>query len=308
MPTDIVLADGEYESPAPFENFNGHRIYAQHLLGAKVRAGIAMASNDGHPNALVRGIAFDVVDPARTFQGAILFIWGPRQYGVRILDSTFVGHGVIRSAILARQPDGLVVQRVGVRQFADWGIVADTNVTDTVLEKPLLIEDVNVRDVSRAIPRSAEGTAEACIGVGNSGTLRRARVRNCAWMGITTFNASHGGLLEDLDIDGTPTGVYIEHYTTATTFQRMRIGPNVETGITCEGTDPSSSEWGGIPSSIDNLIQDATIDSSKYGVLMGWATTRTTVRRVTFRSQTLAAIRDDKGADNSYYDNEYSGR
>jgi hypothetical protein len=41
---------------------------------------------------------------------------------------------------------------------------------------------------------------------------------------------------------------------------------------------------------------------------MGWATTRTTVRRVTFRSQTLAAIRDDKGADNSYYDNEYSGR
>lgn len=305
-PTDIVLADGRYENPTPFENFNGHRIYAQHLLRASLHAGIVMASNEGNPNALVQGVAFDVADTAKTFQGAILFIWGPRQHGVRILDSIFAGHGVARSAILARQPDGLVVQRVVVRDFTDWGIVADTNLKDTVVNKPLLIEDVDVSGVSRPIPRSATGKAEACIGIGNSGTLRRAQVRDCAWMGITTFNASHGAALEDLDIDGTPTGLYVEHYTSATTFQRMRIGPNVQTGITCEGTDPSGTEWGGIPSSIDNLIQDSTIDSSTVGILMGWATTRTSVRRVTFRHQGTSAIRDDNGVGNSYYDNNYN--
>jgi hypothetical protein len=306
LPTDIVLADGVYDNPAPFQNFNGHRIHAQHLLRATLHAGVVMASNDGNPNALVQGIAFDVADTAKTFQGAILFIWGPRQHGVRILDSTFAGHGVARSAILARQPDGLVVQRVVVRDFTDWGIVADTNVKDTVLNKPLLIEDVDVNGVSRAIPKSATGTAEACIGIGNAGTLRRAQVRNCAWMGITTFNASHGALLEDLDIDGTPTGLYVEHYTSGTTFQRMRIGPNVQTGITCEGTDPSGTEWAGIPSSIDNLVQDSTIESSDVGVLLGWATTRTSVRRVTFLHQATSAIRDNQGVGNAYYDNNYS--
>ncbi len=303
---DIILADGDYDGTVPFENFNGHRLHAQHLLGARLHAGILIGSNSGNPNAVIEGIAFDVSDRAKTFQGAILFISGPRQHGVRISDSTFSGHGLAGSAILARQPDGLVVQRVVIRDFTDWGIVADTNQRDTVLSKPLLIEDVDVSGVSRAVPRSANGTAEACIGIGNTGTVRRARVRGCAWMGITTFNASHGALLEDLDIDGSPFGVFVEHYTSASTFQRMRIGPNVETGIISEGTDPSGKEWGGIPSSIDNIIQDSTIESSTVGLLMGWATTRTTVRGVTFRNQSTSAIREDSGVDNSFYDNDYS--
>jgi hypothetical protein len=304
--SDIVLADGEYDNAQPFDNSNGHRVYARHLLGATLHAGITMASNAGKPNALVQGIAFDVQDRAKTFQGAILFVWGPQQHGVQISDSTFAGHGVIGSAIFARQPDGLVVQRVIVRDFTDWGVVAATNVRDTVLAKPLLIEDVDVSGVSRPVPKSARGTAEACIGIGNTGTLRRALVRDCAWMGVTTFNASHGAMLEDLDIDDTPTGLYIEHYTSTTTFQRMRIGPSVQSGITCEGTDPSGAEWAGIPSSIDNVIQDSIIDSADVGVLMGWATTRTSVRRVTFRHQSVSAIRDDKGVGNLYYDNNYS--
>jgi hypothetical protein len=126
-------------------------------------------------------------------------------------------------------------------------------------------------------------------------------------MGITTFNASHGSVMEDLDINGTTTGLFIEHYTSKSVFQRMRIGPNVENGVLAEGTDPAGPEWDGIPSSVDNVIQDSVIDSTQVGVLMGWSTTRTTVRRVVFRNQYVAAITDYKGVANSYSANDYSG-
>jgi hypothetical protein len=305
--TDIALADGVYDNAAPFANSNGHRIYAEHLLGATLRAGITMSSNDGQPNAVIRGIAFDVTDLSKTFQGAIVFTWGPQQYGAQILDSTFQGHKVIGSAIAARQPDGVVVRRVVIRDFTDWGVLAATNVKSTVLIRPLLIEDADVAGISRAVPKSGEGRSEACVGVGNTGTVRRVKVRNCAWMGITTFNASHGSLVEDIDIDGTMVGLYIEHYTSRSTFQRMRIGPRVEEGVDTEGTDPNGAEWGGISSSIDNVIQDSVIDSTKVGVLLGWMTTRTTVRRVTFRNQYVAAITDYKGVNNAYSANDYTG-
>jgi hypothetical protein len=304
---DIVLADGVYDNGAPFANPNGHRLYAEHLLGATLKAGLTMSTNYGLPNGIVRGIAFDVADPNKTFEGNIIFIWGPQQYGVQVLDSTFRGHGAIGSAIWARQMEGLVIRRVVVRDFTDWGVLADNNNKTTVLRTPPKLEDLDVANVSRAVPKSAAGTAEACIGLGNTGTLRRVKVRNCAWMGVTTFDASRGSLLEDLDIDGTATGVYIEHFTSNSVFQRMHIGPNVEDGVTCEGTDPAGAEWGGTSASIDNVIQDSVIDSTHVGVLMGWTTTRTNVRRVTFRNQYVAAITDYKGVDNSYSANDYSG-
>jgi hypothetical protein len=302
-PTDIILADGVYDNPGPFANPNGHRLYAARLLGATLTAGINLASTYGRPSALVRGIAFDVTDPAKTFMGAVIFSWGTSQ-GTHVLDSTLNGNSVIGAGILAFQPDGLVVQRVQVRDFTDWGIVADNNAQGSVLDVPLLLEDIDVSGVHRAEPKSADGRAEACIGVGNTATVRRVRVRNCAWMGVETMNANHGSLFEDVDIDATPTGLYIEHFTSGTTFQRMRIGPKVENGVICEGTDPDGTLWGGVSASIDNVIQDSTIDSHQVGVLMGWATTRTTTRRVTFHNQYVAAITDFRGIDNSYYDNE----
>lgn len=306
-PRDIVLANGVYDNSGPFVNTNGHRLYAATLLGVTFRAGINMASNGGQPGGLVRGIAFDVADPAKTNQGGVIFTWGPQQRGIRILDATFYGHKVVYAAIMARQPEGLVVQRVRVRDFTDWGVLVDNNIQGTVVSAKPLLEDIDVTGVTRAVPQSGEGRSEACIGIGNTAVLRRARVRDCAWMGISPFNASHGSLFEHLDIDRTETGVYIEHFTSRSVFQHIRIGPNVEKGFTCEGTDPNGSAWGGVSSSIDNVIQDALIDSSRVGVLMGWHTTRTTVRRVTFRNQYVAAITDYKGVNNAYYDNDYSG-
>jgi len=305
-PTDIVLADGMYDNPTAFANPNGHRLYAAHLLSVTLTAGVNVASNWAQPGSMVRGIAFDVADPAKTVRGSIIFSAGTSQ-NTQVLDSTFNGHSVLAAAVWAYQADGLVVKRVQIQNFTDWGVLGDSNDPTTVLTVPMVFEDITVANVSRAVPRSAGGTAESCLGVGDTATVRRVRARNCAWMGVTSMNASGGSLFEDLDIDGAMHGLYIEHLTWNTTFQRMRIGPSVTFGVVCEGTDPNAADWGGRSASVDNVIQDSTIDSAEVGVLMGWTTTRTTARRILFRDQYVAAVTDYKGVDNSYYDNDYSG-
>jgi hypothetical protein len=314
---DIVLADGVYDNAVPFVNMSGHRLYAARLLGATLTAGINLAG--GQPNGLVRGIAFDVANPAKTASSRIIFTWGTSK-GTRVLDSTFNGHAVVASAIYAAQPDGLVVQRVQIRDFTDWGVLGTLNNAQSMLAVPMLLEDVDAINVTRAVPRSGQGMAEACVAVGNTATVRRVRARNCAWMGVLAFDSSRGSLFEDIDVDGGPAagspasagaagsvGVYIEHFTTNSVFQRMRIGPSLSYGIVCEGTDPAGAAWGGVSSSIDNVIQDSVFETGQVGVLMGWSTTRTTVRRSTFRSQYVSAITDYLGINNSYYGNDYSG-
>lgn len=302
-PRDIVLAAGVYDSVTPFVNVNGHRIYSATLGAAALRAGLVMGGNFGPGKGLVQGVGFDVSDPSRTLLNSVIHVWGSGA-GSRILDSTFNGHKVIGVAILARQPEGVVVQRVRVRDFTDAGVLVDANDPARKVVTPALLEDLDVAGISRAVPRSSNGTAEACVWLGNTGILRRALLRSCAWMGLWTGTANAGSLHEHLDIDGTQVGVYAEHFTTASTFQRMHIGPNVEIGVNCEWADPG---WGGKPACTDNVVQDSTIASSRVGVHLDEGTTRTTVRRVKFLNQTWAAVRDYKGIDNQYYDNDYSG-
>jgi hypothetical protein len=98
-------------------------------------------------------------------------------------------------------------------------------------------------------------------------------------------------------------GIYLEHFTTGSTFQRMRIGPAVLHGLVCEWADPS---WGSRPGCTDDIIQDSTVMSSDVGVLLDDGTTRTTVRRVKFIGQARAAIYDPRGIGNAYYENDYS--
>jgi hypothetical protein len=303
-PRDIVLASGVYDSGGPFNNVNGHRLYSATLGGAVLRAGIVLGGNAGPGNALVQGITFDVSDASRTSFNASVLVWGNSGRGARILDSTFYGHGVVGNAILVRQPEGLVVQRVKARDFSNDGILVDANVAGLVMTTRPLLEDLDIANVSYPIPHSSNGTAEACLWIGNTSTVRRVVVRNCAWMGIWTGDADAGSLHEDIDIDGTPVGVYLEHFTTGTTLQRMHIGSNVGLGVICEWADPG---WGSRPACVDTVIQDSTIASTNDGVYLDYGTTRTTIRRVTFIGQRRSGITDYVGINNAYYDNDYSG-
>jgi len=308
-PLDIVLAPGVYDNGGPFVNANGHRLYSATLGGAVFRAALVIGGNGGPGGGLVQGVSFDVSDPAKSFGGGQVNTWGPGGVGARILDSTFNGHRTIEAGIVMRQPEGAVVQRVVVRDFLSYGVLLDANVRGMVVAQRPLLEDLDVANVSRAVPGSANGTAEVCVWLGNTSTLRRALIRNCYSTGLWTGTADRGSLHEDLDIDyigdlGTSTGaaVGMEHYTTATTFQRMNIGSHVFVGVL--------AEWNygvGDASSVDNIIQDSTIRSARAGIYFDEGTTRTTVRRVKFIGQSWAAIGDFKGINNVYYDNDYTG-
>jgi hypothetical protein len=301
-PTDIVLADGVYDGSEPFLNPNGHRLYAASLGGAVLRAGLSVGGNAGPPGGAVRGIVLDVRDPQKTVEGAEIAVWGTAT-DAKVLDVTLRGNRVIRTGLVVRQPEGFRGARLVARGFTDYGVVVDANdPTLDQLARPFRLTDVDVAGVARPVPRSSDGTAEACVWVGNPGEVRRVRVRRCAWTGLWTGTAATDVLFDRIDVDQTPTGVYVEHFTRRSTFQRLRIGREVRIGLVTEWAAP---EWSGRPASVDNVIQDSRFESSLAGVFLDDGTTRTTVRRSTFVNQRWAAIGDYRGIENAYYGNDY---
>ena len=102
----------------------------------------------------------------------------------------------------------------------------------------------------------------------------------------------------------TRTGVYLEHFTHRSRFERIRVGRHVRVGLTAEWADPG---WGGLPASVDNVVQSSRFESSLAGVYLDEGTTRTIIRGSTFVGQQWAAIGDYEGVDNAYYGNDYGG-
>ena len=301
-PRTIVLHEGVYEADDPFLNPNGHAIYAGRLGKAILTAGLSLGANDGKSGGLVRGVVFDVRDPEKTASGAVLNVWGDAE-GTQVLDVRIRGNRAIRSGLVVRQPEGFHAARLVLRDFTDYGVVIDANDTGrTRLDRPFRLSDVDVAGVARAVPRSSQGRGEACVWIGNPGSVARVRVRRCAWSGLWTGTATTGALFDAIDIDESRTGVYMEHFTRQSTFQRLRIGRRVRTGINAEWADPDS---GGAPASVDNVVQDSRIESWLAGVYLDEGTTRTVIRRSTFVGQRWAAIGDYKGVGNAYYANDY---
>jgi hypothetical protein len=301
--TSIVLAPGSYPSREPFLNPNGHRLFGARRGRAVLRAGLSLGGNTGQPGAVVRGLVIDIDDPHRTVEGAAIAVWGAGR-DARILDTTLRGNGVTPAGISARRPDGLVIRRVVVRRFTDYGIVIDANDLERgVLADPFAVADADIARIGRPEPGSSDGRAEACLWIGNTGTVRRVRARSCAWTGLWTGTATRQALVDGLDVDDTPTGVYMEHFTRDSTFRRLRIGPRVRIGLTAEWADP---DWQGRPASADNVIDLSRFESSLAGVYLDEGTTRTTVRRSSFGDQSWAAIGDYRGDGNAYHSNDYS--
>jgi hypothetical protein len=300
-PQNIVLANGIYDNTVPFYDANGHHLYAATLGGAVLRAGLTLGGNYGSGNGSVRGVSFDVSDPAKTLSSSVIHIWGPGGIGSQVQDVTIAGHNVIATGIEALPLDRIVVQRVVVRNVTDYGVIV---LGGTALTTPTLLEDLNVAGVMRAVPGSSNGTAEVCLWLANTVTVHRALVRSCGIAGVWTGNTITGAVLENLDIDGTPVGVYMEHYTSGTTIQYLNVGSGVVTGVNCEWADPLT---GGLPACVNNVIEDGTIASSKVGVYLDQGTTGVTVRRFKFLNQSWAAIGDYKGVNNTYSSNDYSG-
>ena len=250
----------------------------------------------------MRGLVIDVRDPRQTVDGAGIAVWGTGS-GSRILDTTLRGHGELSAGIAARRPEGLVIERVVVRRFQDFGVLVDANDRNRPAQRePFQISDLDVAGVARPDPGSSRGRAEACVWIGDTGSLRRVRARSCAGSGLWTGSATRRSSFEAIDVDDAGTGVYLEHFTTDSTFRGLRIGPRVPVGLNAEWADP---DWGRRPASVGNVIEDSRFESSLVGVYLDEGTTRTTVRRSSFANQTWAAIGEYRGNANAIYGNRY---
>jgi hypothetical protein len=302
-PTDIVLADGSYDNPSPFVDANGHRVYAQHLGGARLSAGFVIDGRAG--GALLRGLSFDVADRGKTFNGAIVNVHGSGADN-RLLDLTLDGHGLLSAGLFVRQAEGLLVQRIAVRNVRDWGVLVDPNDASLHPADPPTIEDIDSANVSRPVPRSSNGTSEACVWLGVTATVRRIKTRNCAWEGLWVGSGTRDSVFEDLDIDNSGIGIYVEHFASGSTFRRARVGPNVDRGATCEWDDPA---WGRRAACTDNVFEDSTFDTRLVGVYLDEGTVHTTVRRSVFLNQRCGAIGDYRGLGNLWdtAGNDYRG-
>jgi hypothetical protein len=302
---DIVVADGIYDNSGPFVDAGGHRVFAEHLGGAVFRAGFVMGGNWGPGHGVLQGLAFDVRDPAKVLSGSIVHVWGTGA-GTQILDTTFEGNNVISSGILARQVEGLVVRRVVARQFVDWGVIVEPNDASFTPVTPPLLEDVDASDVTWATPRASNGRAEACLWLGVKAVVRRVKTRNCAWEGIWVGTGTRDSLFEDLDVNDSGIGVYVEHFATQTTFRRLHAGPNVDRGLTCEWADPA---WGSKPACSNDIVEQSYFDTRVIGVYLDQGTIGTTVRSSTFVHQSCGAIGNYLGVGNLWdtTGNDYSG-
>jgi hypothetical protein len=299
----IVLAPGVYDNPRPFVDANGDRIYSARLGRAVFTAGIVLGASHGPPGALIRGLTFDVGDPSKLSQGAEVLVWGSAT-GASVLDTRLRGHRVVDAGLVVRQPNGFVAQRIVARRFLSYGIAVDPNDYGFTTRSPYVLRDLTISQVSRQVPGSSDGTAEACLWLGSPGTVQRVSVRRCAISGIWTGTAMKRSRVEDATIQDARVGIYIEHFTTSSIFERLRIGPGVTRGVNAEWDNPAV---GGKPASTDNVIEGARIQTTHVGVYLDQGTTRTTVRRCVFVGQNWAAIGDYKGVDNSYYDNNFKG-
>ncbi|MGC9973942.1 MAG: hypothetical protein ABSC36_00950 [Gaiellaceae bacterium] len=318
---NIVLADGVYDNSAPFGNANGHHLYAQHLGGAVLKAGLVMGSNYGAPGGSVQGVVFDVSDPAKISGSGIVQVWGAGGAQSKVLDCVFRGNKVIPQGLLVYNPAGLVAQRLEFYDFENEGLRASDNQAvsyGSATPKIDSISDIYVNGVTNSPPGASSGTAEAGLWIGAPvvNGVHRIKVRNVSWSGIETVNNSWDTTFTDLDIDmsgpneWSGVGIYLEHFNYHNTFQNFLIrGAN--TGINAEWADPSG---GGVAASHFTAIKDGTIDATganqagTVGVYLDQGTDSTTVTGVKFLNQSWAAIGAYKNVGaNSFAGNDYSG-
>jgi hypothetical protein len=297
----IVLAPGVYDNPRPFADRDGDRLYADRPGRAVLKAGVVLGANAGPPGASIRGLTFNVRDPAKTLHGAIVHVWGSASHA-SVLDTRFYGHGRVETALLVRQPLGFVARRIIAEGFRSYGVLVDPNDLHYRTRAPFALSDLTISRVRRPLRGSSNGRAEACLWLGSPGTAKRVNVRRCGITGIWTGTASHGSRVVDATINRTPVGIYIEHYTTGTTFNRLRVGPDVNRGVNAEWSNLAA---GRKPASSDNVIDNAYLRTRHVGVYLDEGTTRTVIRRSVFVGQGWAGIGDYLGQGNTYYVNDF---
>ena len=333
-PEDIVLTDGLYDNASPVKAGAAHRVWAAHVGNARLTFGLEFDSDQGAPGAAVHGLSFDIKNRAagardgpagdpRAARAAVR-IAGINNSRFSIEDVTIYGNRAIDAGIKALNSDGLIVRRCAVSDVLDYGVFAHAfgNEVYTVnVRTPAVIEDCDIKNVYRAPRASNNGKSEACLWVGVNASVERVRLHNCGWMGLWTGGNTNDSHFADLSIDDSDTGIYVEHWTRRSTFERFQIGPSkgltgsagfrTSIGITTEWADPAYAGLNpvfgqSLAASHDNTFKDGTINSFVTGIFTD-DSQGTTISNVRFFNQRFSGISEFRNS-KSGYDSQWQGR
>jgi Right handed beta helix region len=314
---DIVLADGTYDNANPVQAAAPHRVWAARVGGAKLTFGLGFESSSSSSGAAVHGIVFDISSASKTSQSAAIRIANAPNSGITLQDISINGNRTIAAGIQAYNSSGLVIQRCVVSNVFDYGVFLQSygSVAYTYVPNPApVVEDCDIKNVYRDARASNSGRSEACLWVGVTATVNRVRVQNCGWMGMFTGSNANSAKITNVIVLDTDIGIYVEHWTRNTTFERFQIGPltglagpagfKIRTGINTEWADPAYAGKNPITgqslgASQSDTFRSGFINSYLAGIFTGDAE-KTTVAGVKFLNQRFAAIGEHRGSSTGY--------
>lgn len=316
---DIVLADGTYDHRTYFST-SSNRLWAKHLGGATMNAGMSMGGNWGAGGGELHGLRFDVSSPDKVLDAnnAIVAVWGPAGVNTKVQDCTFRGNWLVGHGLYVTENSGLVAERLEFYQFTDTGLRASDN-HNVAYGKPTArikhISDIYVDGVRRPTPGGSNGTGEAGVWIGHPVVdgVQRIKVRNSSWSGIETVNNSWDTHFSDLDIDmkgphvSAGIGLALEHFAYFNVYRNFTIAG--APAVTCEWDDPA---WGGISACHHVIFERGLVDAAGFpgrtsGFYLDQGSESTTIRNVTFRNQSWAGIAAYKNVGtNRFTGNDFS--
>lgn len=185
------------------------------------------------------------------------------------------GHNLESSAIFDHSPAGKTYEKLHVQNYLRQGIgVMVWPAMD--IATPVTIRDSILENVASIPPRSANGTAEACLWVGNKALVNRVKIRNGAWMGMWTGAACFDSVFEDIEVYDCPhVGLYIEHETKRCVFRRC--------SFTAQDNAVNVEWWYGGKGSNSLVFEDCEFHSvNGWGIFADAGTYDLTVRRCKF--------------------------
>ncbi|HXG77151.1 MAG TPA: fibronectin type III domain-containing protein [Gaiellaceae bacterium] len=281
---DIVLENGTYSRSSALD-LRGKNLYARQVGQAVIATGVNLRGGDLYGVRVVVSSSGQLAENS----GAVTS-WNS---GVRVQDVQIDGGNVAWFGLTVFAPNGLIVERLVVRNVLSDGLRMSDNQagSSAVIQR---VKDVDV-DTARGAPIAA-GTGESGVWIGHriSETVERIRIRRGGWMGLWTGNAARDITIQDLTISDTgprnSNGVYFEHDSIRITIRRFDISAPL--GFIAEW--PAGwGEW----STQDVTLEDGTItDPGTSGCGIGiyldeLSTIGTfTVRRVKFVGQRWAAV------------------
>ena len=126
-------------------------------------------------------------------------------------------------------------------------MIVDENRADAQVSNPPVIMDIDAAYVSRPVPRSSNGTAEACVWIGNTAIVRRVRAHDCAWEGLWVGTAAHHALFEDIRVTNTLSASTSSTSPAPRRSDACRSARASTDGLICEWADPG---WGSQPACV----------------------------------------------------------